>query len=288
MSRGIDHLVLAARDLDAQAEFYRELGFTVGARNRHPWGTMNHIVQFDRCFLELISTEPGFEHPDPADPVAQFATPIADFLERREGFSHLVLESRNARADQADFARAGIAGRAVLNFERTGKRADGSDVKVAFSLAFAAIPAIPESGFFVCQQHVPENFWNPALQRHANGVSGISSVMLRADDVATVAASMQRFAGADRVSAEPEALAIDTGRGRLDVLTPAGVDALGPDLLPQGVAGTHLAAIRLTLPDATALRDRANAARIALVARAGCLVVPARAAFGVTLVFGGA
>jgi catechol 2,3-dioxygenase-like lactoylglutathione lyase family enzyme len=41
MPRAIDHLVIAARDLEAQAAFYRRLGFQVGTRNRHPWGTEN-------------------------------------------------------------------------------------------------------------------------------------------------------------------------------------------------------------------------------------------------------
>ncbi|MGP8122859.1 MAG: VOC family protein, partial [Xanthobacteraceae bacterium] len=44
MSRGLDHIVHAVRGLDAAAEFYRRAGFVVGARNRHPWGTHNHIV----------------------------------------------------------------------------------------------------------------------------------------------------------------------------------------------------------------------------------------------------
>ena len=43
MARGLDHIVHAVRDLDAAAELYRRLGFTVGARNRHPWGTHKHI-----------------------------------------------------------------------------------------------------------------------------------------------------------------------------------------------------------------------------------------------------
>jgi len=36
MARGLDHIVHAVRDLDAAADLYRRLGFTVGARNRHP------------------------------------------------------------------------------------------------------------------------------------------------------------------------------------------------------------------------------------------------------------
>jgi catechol 2,3-dioxygenase-like lactoylglutathione lyase family enzyme len=45
MAGGLDHVVHAVRDLDAAAELYRRLGFTVGARNRHAWGTHNHLVQ---------------------------------------------------------------------------------------------------------------------------------------------------------------------------------------------------------------------------------------------------
>ncbi len=33
--------------MDAAAEFYVRAGFTVGSRNRHPWGTHNRIVQYE-------------------------------------------------------------------------------------------------------------------------------------------------------------------------------------------------------------------------------------------------
>ena len=55
MARGLDHIVHAVRDLDAAAELYRRLGFTVGARNRHSWGTHNHIVQLPGFFIELLT-----------------------------------------------------------------------------------------------------------------------------------------------------------------------------------------------------------------------------------------
>ena len=55
MPRGLDHIVHAVRDLDAAADFYRRAGFTVGARNRHPWGTHNHLVQLPGFFVELLT-----------------------------------------------------------------------------------------------------------------------------------------------------------------------------------------------------------------------------------------
>ena len=57
MARGLDHIVHAVRDLDAAAALYRQLGFQVGACNRHApnWGTQNRIVQLPGTFIELLS-----------------------------------------------------------------------------------------------------------------------------------------------------------------------------------------------------------------------------------------
>ena len=108
MPRGLDHIVHAVRDLDAAAALYRRLGFTVGARNRHPWGTHNHIVQLPGFFLELLTVaEPeklgseGFS--------ALFGTFNRLFLKRHEGLSFMMLESADALQDAADFRAAKIA-----------------------------------------------------------------------------------------------------------------------------------------------------------------------------------
>src|SRR3984893_9744211 len=55
MPRGLDHVVHAVRDLEAAAELYRRLGFSVGARNQHSWGTHNHLVQLPGFFVELLT-----------------------------------------------------------------------------------------------------------------------------------------------------------------------------------------------------------------------------------------
>src|SRR6266545_7584937 len=67
MSRGLDHVVHAVRDLDAAADAYRRLGFTVGARNAHPWGTHNRIVQLPGFFIELLTVAEPEKIP-PAEP----------------------------------------------------------------------------------------------------------------------------------------------------------------------------------------------------------------------------
>lgn len=175
MPRALDHLVIATRDLAAAAEAYRRLGFQVGPRNRHPWGTENHIVQFPGAFLELVGLGEDFRRPAPDDPLFAFAGFLDVFLGQREGLAMLVLRSRDARADRRAFAAEGLGDFPVFDFARKGMR-QGREVEVAFSLAFARCAALPQTGFFVCQQHFPENFWDPAAQIHPNGATGVAGL----------------------------------------------------------------------------------------------------------------
>src|ERR671936_1510218 len=107
MSGGLDHLVHAVRDLDAAADLYRRLGFTVGARNRHSWGTHNHLVQLPGFFIELLTVaEPEKLGTDGFS--ALFGTFNRLFLKDQEGLSLLILESQDAAADAARFRSAAI------------------------------------------------------------------------------------------------------------------------------------------------------------------------------------
>src|SRR5262247_2319446 len=181
MPRGLDHVVHAVRDLEAAAELYRRLGFTVGARNQHSWGTHNHLVQLPGFFVELLTVaEPEKLGSDGFSTL--FGRFNQSFLARQEGLSMLLLESSDAAADAAAFRSAGVGASEAMKFEREGRRPDGSTVKVAFSLAFALDAKAPDAGFATCQQHFPENFWNPAFQRHPNTATGVTAVVLVADN----------------------------------------------------------------------------------------------------------
>src|SRR6266487_67731 len=135
MAGGLDHVVHAVRDLAAAAELYGRLGFTVGARSRHAWGTHNHVVQLPGFFVEpLTVAEPEKLGSDGFS--TNFGRFNQSFLARREGLSVLLLESGDAVADAASFRATGIAASDALRFEREGTRLDGTKVKVGFSVAF--------------------------------------------------------------------------------------------------------------------------------------------------------
>ena len=193
--RGIDHLVLAVHDLDAAASFYEKLGFVVGGRNRHPWGTENRIVQFPGIFLELITIGQGAEIKPSSGRVFSFGAFIKDYLAQHEGFAMLVLASDDAVKDRDSFARSGIGDFENFSFERQGQRPDGSQVKVAFTLAFACDALAPHIGYFVCQHHYPDNFWSVTAQAHSNRTSALTEVALYAENPADHAEFMSHFTG---------------------------------------------------------------------------------------------
>jgi len=283
--RGIDHLVLPVHDLDAAGAHYAALGFQVGARNRHPWGTENRIVQFPGAFLELIALGEDLRRaPATIDPAApRFLGFIRDFLAGRgEGFAMLVLESRDAAADRAAFAAAGIDGGEPFFFERTAERPDGTRVRVAFSLAFAQSPAIPAAGFFVCQQHEPQNFWNPAFQQHPNGAAGLGGVVMLTEDARGPLGFLEAFSGAPPICVGARNIAIATPRGTLEAMTPACFrDVTGLD--PGPGATPRLVAFKVQAP-VEAMAARLEAAAIPHVRHRKHLAVAAADNFGAALV----
>ncbi len=197
VARGLDHAAHAVRDIDAVAALYRRLGFAVGARNRHApeWGTQNHIVQLPGFFIELLSLADVSAIAPHAARFFSFGAFNRDFLNRKEGLSLLVLEGHDSEMEAQDFRDAGIGDFEVYRFTREAKRPDGTPTQVAFSLAYARDDKAPDIGFFACRQTYPENFWNPAFQQHANGVTGIAGVVLIADEPEDHRAFFAAFVG---------------------------------------------------------------------------------------------
>jgi catechol 2,3-dioxygenase-like lactoylglutathione lyase family enzyme len=277
-------LVHAVRDLDAAADFYRRLGFAVGARNRHPWGTHNHIIQFPGCFLELLAVvEPQKLGSEPI--AALFGTFNRLFLKRHEGLSFIMLESANAPSDAAEFRASGIGVSDALCFEREGAKPDGSKVRVGFSVAFSRDPRAPEIGFAVCQQHSPEDFWDPALQQHANGATGIAGVVLVAENPSDLHIFLSAFVGERELQASSSGIVAPTPRGDIRVMDPAAFQLHFGVSPPDISIGARFAAVRFALNNGAALLAKTRAADVRVSMHMGSVIIPSDAAHGATLVF---
>jgi hypothetical protein len=285
MPHGLDHIVHAVRDVDAAADFYVRAGFTVGSRNRHPWGTHNRIVQLTNCFVEILEVaEPQKIVPHGARSFS-FGAFNRDFLARREGFSMLLLNSRDAAQDARSFAASGIGGFDVFDFAREGKRPDGTEVKLAFSLAFAADPASPDLRFAACQHHFPENFWNPAFQSHANGAKRVPGVAMVANHPSNHRDFLKVYTGASEVISNAAGVTAHTENGDIEILEPAAArDQFGFPVEASG-EGVTLSAMRFAVADIAQTEALHRQHGLAILGHAGRLIVPPIEAFGATLIF---
>ena len=270
MTNGLDHIVHAVRDLDAAGEFYRRAGFTVGARNRHPWGTHNRIVQLKNCYIELLEVAEPEEIPPHGERSFSFGAFNRDFLLARQGFSMVILNSTNAGEDARSFKASKI-----------------SDFELAFSLAFASDIKSPRVRFGTCQHYYPENFWNPALQTHPNGAAAARGVVLVADNPTDHHIFLKAFTGISDLHSTSIGITARTENGDIEIMEVVSYqDQFGVAAEANG-EGMTLNALRFEVADLAELEASLRQGGIAARRRVGRLIVPPDLAFGATLIFEG-
>jgi hypothetical protein len=285
MPHGLDHIVHAVRDLDAAGEFYANAGFTVGVRNRHAWGTHNRIVQLKNCYIEILEVaEPEKIAPHGARSFS-FGAFNRDFLASREGFSMLILNSRNAVEDARSFEASGISNSKVFDFAREGAKPDGTPVKLAFSLAFAQDATSPNVRFAVCQHHFPENFWDAAFQTHANGAAAVPGVALVADNPTDHHIFLEAFTGVRDLHSSSIGIKARTENGDVEIMEQVAFrDQFGVSPAVEG-EGMTLNAMRFAVADIAQAEALHRQNGIASRRHAGRLIVAPDVAHGATLIF---
>jgi hypothetical protein len=285
MARGLDHVVHVVRDLEAAAALYGRLGFQVGARNRHPWGTQNRLVQFPGFFIEILSVAEPEKIVRHTQTSFSFGAFNRDFItDVGEGLACMVVESSDPEADKVAFDAAGFSGLDLLNFSRKGKRSDGGETEVGFSIAFARDPASPHAGFFTCKQTHPQNFWSTDLQRHENGAQSIGACVLVAENPTDHHIFLEALVSVRDVRATSLGLNVTTPRGDVLVLDPRAFrDAYGVE--PPIDAGLRLAALSFVVTDLAPTRALLQRSAVANSLHRDKLVVGPDVAHGATIVF---
>lgn len=235
-ARDIDHVVVMTRDLAAAQAAWSAAGFTCTPRAVHPFGTANALIQMQGNFVELLEIDDGSRIVRGDDRHFSFAAHNLDFLAARgEGMSMLVLASGDRDGDLADWQARGLGVYAPFDFERQATLPDGTQKRVAFSLAFTGDASLPGLGFFTCQQHTPEVFWKPQYQSHANGAARIASVAVTAPEPEAAGAFLSGFSGGtgtERIALTQDSLTIGEGPAAFPEITVrvASLEAARPHL----------------------------------------------------------
>lgn len=181
--RGLDHLVVAVRDLDAAAASWSALGFTLSPRGLHSAhvGSANYTMMFGEDYLELLAVLVPQTHNQA----------LRDFLAKREGLERAAFTTADAAAGAEALRARGVDSTGPLHFGRPVPMPDGTEAEARFSVfRWPASSYAGGLGIFACQHHTPEAVWVPSLQSHPNGVTGIRRALAATADPAAAAGKL--------------------------------------------------------------------------------------------------
>jgi hypothetical protein len=270
----LDHVVINVRDgLDAAAELYGRLGFTLTPRGHHTLGSSNNLAVLGTDYLELLGVQPG-------------GGSRADVLDWPAGLNGVVFKTFDSDAMYAALQAAGLPVLPPQAFSRPVNMPDGATGDAAFRTVRLERQAAPAGRLFFCHHLTPQLVWHDAWRRHANGALGLQRAVIAAEDPAEPAALLTRLFGEDAVQQDGDGFSLLAGLARINIVTPAALAAEFGAAAPDAAGrGQFMAALTLR----TASLDRADAALqaggVAAVRERGRLVVPARTLDGMTLVF---
>jgi catechol 2,3-dioxygenase-like lactoylglutathione lyase family enzyme len=235
MLTAIDHLVVVVSNLEAAAEDYRRLGFTVVPGGRHPGvGTYNALIAFaDSSYIELIGFyEPRADH--------RWWAP----LQRGGGLVDFCLQTDDLAGDLQALRRAGVDIGDPEARDRT--RPDGVEIRWTFALARG-----PHRGVapFIIADVTGRDVRVPQERSHANGVTGIGTVTVAVSDVTPVRAWYEKVLGRPgkdirRLDVADVGVRFTIGPHTFDFVAPVG--ARGPlvDWLAQRGSSPFAATLR--------------------------------------------
>lgn len=208
---GIDHPVIAVRDMEAARAAYERLGFVVPPRGSHlEWGTGNWCIMFPEDYLELRGIVDagrpthGLEH----------------FLARREGVSGIAFATIGAQASHDMLVESGLHPRPVVALRRNFELPEGW-VQPEFRLCFPAEAEVPGlMSVVICEHRTPELIRRPEFLEHQNGVRRVASMTGVMAEPAAAEAALRKFLGDEAVRREGRRLRLDCGRNQSVVLVP--------------------------------------------------------------------
>jgi hypothetical protein len=176
--RGLDHVVLVVLDLDTAVAEHRKRGFTVTPGGEHAGGlTHNALVGFqDGSYLELIAF-----HDVAAAGGKHSWAPVA---ERGGGWADFAVRSNDVAEDAA------ALGELVVRPPEDGGRTRPDGVAVSWRVVRLEKP-LP----FLIEDLTARDLRVPhgAAALHANGTTGVASIVLEATDPVRVAERYARL-----------------------------------------------------------------------------------------------
>lgn len=287
--KGIDHVIVGVRDLDAARARWTRLGFTLSPRGRHiGQETANYCIMFAADYIELL----GLAGPAAANPATLAETRmgagrLAAFLASREGLMATAFApDGSAAAAREALLRLGIDAAEPRPLGRRLELPEG-EATPRFSLVALSPAATPALDCFICEHLTPELMRRPQWLDHPNGATGLRALYVLVDHTGPLLPAYDRLFGLVQVTTTDAVAAVDVGRHRIVFSTPDDFRTMHPGLdLDPAFRPPGIAAVEIGVANLQATGERLTRAGIAVVGLPGRgLAVPAREANGAILIF---
>jgi catechol 2,3-dioxygenase-like lactoylglutathione lyase family enzyme len=250
---GIDHPLVAVRDLPRAIETYRSLGFFIAPPGQHPWGTSTALALFHHQILEIVSIGDaallnGYEAGG-----FRFGRHVEAYLDRSEGVGLTALFTEDAEAVEAELFSRGVPCTGTINFGRDVVKADGQPDRTKTTLKIFRNDVMPRLSFFACQQHRRDLLEFPDRMVHPNGAHGFEAVTIVTDDTnkGAVLAWLLNVHGSRVRTDHLGHVIVPTTNGHWRVVSAAQFQSLcGIELAPEFLAdGPRIAALDVRVWD---------------------------------------
>jgi glyoxalase-like protein len=275
---GIDHAVVVVKDLDAAAENWKRLGFTVSPRGTHSakMGSGNTTIMLGSDYIELLGVLVETDH----------NAPTRAFLARTGGgIERVAFTTLDAAAGAEEIRARGYVPLGPTDFERPVTMPDGAQSAAKFSVFQWPVDEAPGGlRIFACQHKTRETVWIPQLQNHANSARAIERVIIVSPTPEADAQHLARMIDAEVLSGSGGAFLAPSGPDRADFafVTSDQLAQQYPGVSPAGLPERGGAALVLKADDLAAAEEAVGA----VGGRSGsAIVVPPAAANGVMLAF---
>ena len=205
--KGIDHVVITARDLNSIEDSFRRMGFNLTPRGHHTLGSQNHCIMFGKDYFELLMVPqrlPGREY-------------YYDFARIGDGLAAVALKTDNARGAYGELTAAALAPSEPVDFSRPVQLPEGAR-NASFRITQLGLEHTPGGQVFLCQHFTRDVVWRPEYQGHANTATGLAAIAIVSQEVPATASAYERLFD---VKAEPiaEGLLVNSGDIPIAVVT---------------------------------------------------------------------
>ncbi|OAN44474.1 VOC family protein [Magnetospirillum moscoviense] len=233
--RGLDHAVIAVRDLNQAAETFARLGFTLTPKGVHSeWGTANHCIMFGQDYIALQAAEGAGSE----------AESLRAYTAQHEGLIGIAIGSDNGAAAIESLRRAGLDVPDPASLSRKLETPKGT-ATLMFSETLLPAEATPGVRSRLVQHITAERERFPEWMAHPNGAFGIAAITAIIDEPAALTASWDKVFGPHSSVLTDTTVTVHTGRGLVFLTPPDDVTQLHPeaelDELPPAPALVALA-----------------------------------------------